>query len=941
MEATRESAADASHDDMVTTLPDGRPLVDNTGRPIKRKRPQSCDFCRSRKTKCVRPEGEAANQPDNRCMQCRTAAVPCTWSYVPKRPGPQTHLNGGSGSSKRLRQGKSQAGQASESPASSAERTVTKKSLAAMGSSPQAAAAASSSTQALPQGPSARPGSLEGFLEAAQMSAHFDNPLPNPYQLSNYGLSHGQTSTSQGALPPLMHADDGRPPFQGPSPSHASSEHSTNQLPPIDWLAKPSPTSQHTPQQQQQQLRFDLQNLGKSTYPSPLSSTYGAGTPRSQTQNVFAPSGPSYSGQTEYSAYIPLTPTLDQRPSVSSDKGSAKASRGSSKLGKIFAAPIDRPRSIDDIAPRATFLSVISLYFHHLYPLMPIVHQPSFSHDLITRRDERDDDFLSFVLSLTAYTLIQCPRSVIPAPWPFYRKLHQICHLTSRRMQLDRHSHGFEPNLTVCATLYTTHIYMGSTGRTFAANAVHGELVRTAFSIHLHDETKLSPDAAAVSAAQQNPPQISEIDRQLRRRVAHLINGSDKTISILSDEPVSFPIGEWVGVEIPVAVDDDHIFPHKIASQPTERGPSILCGFETVSKLHIIMGGLVENIRADRRRPPTSVDEARSKLRYASSILRRIQEVVSEMPGDLLNPSFEHTEPPPRPCDILPDLGPSMYLPQAGMTGTTAARKGSFLGNTTGPGGDRGVGGQSKDRTTLPPVNLPFAPWPTGTFDENGLPVALDGASQGSSSAAASPMGWGPPTTGGPTLGGSILPPFVPSGQTVDNSSAHTPSAAQLNAARDQVVSFRPSPPPISSSSQSHFPILSGFAICRANILVTEAMLRFVLVDYREQLQGHLNRLRLASGEVNPEEEDDASKDIEEAARTFFSEAVATLPFDALAANGQSLVLKLVYIVSALLHRTSTSSRTYEYMSELLALLTQLTDRREEKPDDEEGEQSD
>lgn len=475
---------------------------------------------------------------------------------------------------------------------------MTKKMLASMIPTPHAATTTPGSTYPLPQGSSSRSAAPEGFLEVAQMSAHFDNPPPNPYQPSNYGLSRGQFSTSQGALPSLTHTEHGRPSFSGPSSSFASSEHSNNQLPPIDWLAKANLSShQHTPQQQQQ-LRFDLPTLGKPRYPSPLSSTYAAGTPPSQAQNIFAPSGSSYSAPTDNPAYIPLTPTMDQTISIGSDKGSARASRGSNKLGKIFAAPIDRPRSIDDIAPRATFLSVISLYFHHLYPLMPIVHQPSFSHDLITRRDERDDDFLSFVLSLTAYTLIQCPRSVIPAPWPFYRKLHQICHLTSRRMQLDRHSHGFEPNLTVCATLYTTHIYMGSTGRTFAANAMHGELVRTAFSVHLHDETKLSQSAVGTSSAQQNPPQISEIERQLRRRVAHLINGSDKTISILSDEPVSFPLGEWVGVEIPVAVDDDHIFPHKIMSQPAERGPSILCGFETVSKLHIIMGGLVENIRA-------------------------------------------------------------------------------------------------------------------------------------------------------------------------------------------------------------------------------------------------------------------------------------------------------------------------------------------------------
>lgn len=37
MDALRESDASISYDDMVTTLPDGRPLVDNTGRQIKRK----------------------------------------------------------------------------------------------------------------------------------------------------------------------------------------------------------------------------------------------------------------------------------------------------------------------------------------------------------------------------------------------------------------------------------------------------------------------------------------------------------------------------------------------------------------------------------------------------------------------------------------------------------------------------------------------------------------------------------------------------------------------------------------------------------------------------------------------------------------------------------------------------------------------------------------
>lgn len=76
----------ARSDDMVTTLPDGRPLIDNTGRPIKRKRPQSCDACRTRKTRCIVPVGEGLEASgDVRCLSCRSAAIECSWTYVPKR----------------------------------------------------------------------------------------------------------------------------------------------------------------------------------------------------------------------------------------------------------------------------------------------------------------------------------------------------------------------------------------------------------------------------------------------------------------------------------------------------------------------------------------------------------------------------------------------------------------------------------------------------------------------------------------------------------------------------------------------------------------------------------------------------------------------------------------------------------------------------------------
>jgi len=51
-----------------------------------------------------------------------------------------------------------------------------------------------------------------------------------------------------------------------------------------------------------------------------------------------------------------------QRSSTSREKGP--------RLTKVFARPVESPRSLDDIAPRQTFLSIVALYFCHLYPLL-------------------------------------------------------------------------------------------------------------------------------------------------------------------------------------------------------------------------------------------------------------------------------------------------------------------------------------------------------------------------------------------------------------------------------------------------------------------------------------------------------------------------------------------------------------------------------------------
>lgn len=51
-----------------------------------KKRMQSCDICRIRKVKCIRLDESGMGK----CRQCESNDAQCTYTYIPKKPGPQT-----------------------------------------------------------------------------------------------------------------------------------------------------------------------------------------------------------------------------------------------------------------------------------------------------------------------------------------------------------------------------------------------------------------------------------------------------------------------------------------------------------------------------------------------------------------------------------------------------------------------------------------------------------------------------------------------------------------------------------------------------------------------------------------------------------------------------------------------------------------------------------
>jgi hypothetical protein len=75
---------------------------------------------------------------------------------------------------------------------------------------------------------------------------------------------------------------------------------------------------------------------------------------------------------------------------------------GSGGLGApgSMLPPMRREPQLEDVTSWANISHYISLFLQYLYPLLPLVHRPTFAEHLATRRDLRDTDFRALLLSI-------------------------------------------------------------------------------------------------------------------------------------------------------------------------------------------------------------------------------------------------------------------------------------------------------------------------------------------------------------------------------------------------------------------------------------------------------------------------------------------------------------------------------------------------------------
>ncbi|KAN0063684.1 hypothetical protein ACQY0O_003733 [Thecaphora frezii] len=963
--------------------------------PAKRKRPQSCDTCRSRKIKCVRLQVEGLEPgADQRCVQCRAIEAKCTFDYVPKRPGPQSSF---AKTAKREQQAQAQAqaqarvlaqSQARGKAADALPSTIHDKLPAPVPaelSFPNQAVPpfdenwykafaqslhGSATSQPTFDG-QVRPSAISGAAQDAFLMGRsiFDatsTPF-NPFGTNFSGEVPNPTATLPFSPADVQVLDADRRYSQPSGFGNAGARIRAQGLP-AAATSFAQAYAQHQPPHRPGEAHLFATPLASSSQikSTPLQVPF---PPDSLGQSPDSSVGTTSAFPHQLSA--PGREGLGSSSTLQSHKAPAQCKSKGPSPSKVYARPVVRPRSLDDIAPRQTFMSILALYFHYLWPLMPIVDRPSFSYDLMARRDARDETFLAFVLSLTSYTLIQCPRTVIPAPWSLYRKLHRICHRTSRRMQPRRYE---PPRLLHVATLYCDHIYLGTIGQVTASNAALGEAVRIAFALGIHDERRLDPYNArnvfgigvgvGIGTDGSVPRRtVNAVERELRKRVFWLLHGSSTTIAVLQDEPM-FIRDIDTCVDLPLAVDEVALS----SSHLEQRGPSLLCGFVTVSRLHQLLSELLEMYRRDRRFPVHDLSTAKSRLAYISNILKRVRKALADMPEELRKPRFTHQPAPSmRPTGGAPSNDGWRSLPGAASALSVHSQTPlQAIGVARPP--SPGIHGGGSD--------APAWSWPADTFDKDGLPntealstnssanhspraqsalsVSTSGPASvaegcaGLSASASAVLHW--PGGGGPAAtsteqwgcsddafrqvhgGGSTDGGFVGPGVALDlgpRPELDTDPAA-LNAAMDEVNAFRPSPPP--QPMRGREPILSPLCTLHANVIVTEAMVRFVIVEYRELIGARIVDLR-ARGQVDFGGRGETfgyndARDGWEAAAKDMLDVLHGMPLEALTSNGQSMTSKIIYVVSSLLNRTSTNTRGFSYMTSFLQMLTKLTQDR-------------
>ncbi|ORX39389.1 fungal-specific transcription factor domain-domain-containing protein [Kockovaella imperatae] len=537
---------------------------------IKAAPTKTCDNCRKRKIKCV--ESEVGDK--DVCEGCRKLALACTYDYVKKKPGRKN--------SYAIALKAAQEHRSMEPPQPNNE------------SRPNWSRSNTNDT-----------GPHRNILNSSHVHPFTPYPPPDSVRSTNHQPPISPTVTTNDRLMPMLSAGmdtfEASPGFMTPGrpwssfafsprirnglPTNGDTHHDPHELNGLDWL----------------------DSLLEGTVAGSLGTS--------------APGGPEIDFSNDVSLSFPNIFPSDQAHLLaleSPENLAASTSSSGQLMGPRALLASRREPQLEDVASWANISHFISLFLQYLYPLLPLVHRPTFAENLATRRDLKDTDFRALLLSIVAYVISQLPTSRLVSETfdiEGLKRLQRRCHRTCKSLQ--RTYYG-PTNLTQITTIIFDTFYLLSIGLGHTAGSRLGQAVQLAFAMGMHSDEKT------------NTLGLDSIEIQLRRRVFWQLYASDKT---RATPGMPMLINDFQGTcSLPEPIDDEFITSQGMFPQPPGR-TSVLAGFVCLSKIFKILSECFFHHRC------LATGLRTVGMEWSIEAEDKLHETLREMPAAIQDPS--------------------------------------------------------------------------------------------------------------------------------------------------------------------------------------------------------------------------------------------------------------------------------------------------------------
>ncbi|KAF7549718.1 hypothetical protein G7Z17_g6193 [Cylindrodendrum hubeiense] len=331
----------------------------------------------------------------------------------------------------------------------------------------------------------------------------------------------------------------------------------------------------------------------------------------------------------------------------------------------------------DELCSRALLNIIMNDYLDLIYPLVPVIHRPSFRADLASNRDLTDPDFLSIVIALAALTV-----GLLPTRFPVYRalapdvamrfetRMAMINCCVDMCMRLRTNTFWDHINLRKWAVCYLLSVGCFQTGQANRSRMLEVESMQVGRLLGLH---RISDYEG-----------LNSIETQLRKKAfwlmfytyAHstLLAGRQERLAFLDHTTLHEVNFEAL---FPLDLDDEFILKNSILNPPTpvaspstpgtQTQPASPLGLTSGFILHskVFLKALQEALSPgycdwERRHSP----EVRlSRLR---NLLLEVRYMLDDVPGPMRQwaSTGDGVNDPPRPPEGLPPISSYDGLPR-------------------------------------------------------------------------------------------------------------------------------------------------------------------------------------------------------------------------------------------------------------------------------------